>query len=460
MTREQFEEYKRAQERKKRIDDERIQSFGGKPPKDDDEEDDDAYEEEVDETEKRRVLAQARRKQEAHLAVYRQQMMKVTGETAPMPPLNRPGMQTSPSVPNFVVTSNDEEEDDEVPLGILAAHGFPNKTRQPGQLKSMDSIGNLGGPPPSSGALPVFAKNLPQDPYVGASLVNATNRESLSYGGASPFTNPNAPRQTTGLVNVIVKEERDRAMRRAGTQVMGESSHPMPSPHPNMAQQQQYMGMPNGPMSPAEQTQLAMTQQMQQFISMQMQFMTQMMTSDAQQSQGSPQVSPNFLGPQSSPHFLNSHERASTMSRVQPPSATMLRPGSSASQHRTMSTLDAHAAPWLQSTSTLIPSSHVPGNSYAPSMAPSERSNVGQPGRYRPVTNTPSPLASKDTSRPGTLVGTGSTAAAKTIRKVVSTPVDDDEDDEAAWAMVKQMKEKKKSAWRAKQGLDISAIKF
>ncbi|KAJ2993076.1 hypothetical protein NUW58_g1951 [Xylaria curta] len=54
-----------------------------------------------DELEKSKQLQKQRRKQEAHLSVYRQQMMKVTGETPN--PASRPSMSTSLSTPNLTM---------------------------------------------------------------------------------------------------------------------------------------------------------------------------------------------------------------------------------------------------------------------------------------------------------------------------------------------------------------------
>ncbi len=216
MTPAQFERYRQDKERQG------TQTDTAKPEHEN--EDDDNYEDDEDETEKSKQAAKQRKKQEAHMTVYRQQMMKVTGESSGGP--SRPNIQMSFSTPNLgsvggsgpgvspTAGSDGSDEDEEVPLAILAAHGFPNRNRPPTRLSTMMSNPNLratAGTPsyqrPGSvlgepaaanaggnGRLPAFARNLPQDPYFGAGLVNPPVRESLSFGGGIP-----APGQTGSL---------------------------------------------------------------------------------------------------------------------------------------------------------------------------------------------------------------------------------------------------------------------
>ncbi|KFY31247.1 hypothetical protein V493_01273, partial [Pseudogymnoascus sp. VKM F-4281 (FW-2241)] len=153
MTTAQFERYRQDQERAKRY------SNGKFPdaPDDDDAADDTYEDEDDDEEERRKEQAKQRRKQEAHMTVYRQQMMKITGETA-NPTGGRPGAVTSQSTPNLNIysdnTAADEEEDEDIPLAILAAHGFPNRGRAPGQLNGMSSNPNLRASSQMGGAYP------------------------------------------------------------------------------------------------------------------------------------------------------------------------------------------------------------------------------------------------------------------------------------------------------------------
>ncbi|MDA4133794.1 MAG: hypothetical protein OK454_11835, partial [Thaumarchaeota archaeon] len=238
MTPAEFERYRKDKEREERV----VNAHKAEDEKDEEEEVD-TYEEEADDAEKSRALAKQRRKQEAHMTVYRQQMMKVTGESSGgLAPSSRPSMPTSFSSPNLLSTAAsrppaatngqaDSDDDEEVPLAILAAHGFPNKNRPPTRLTTVGSNPDLRAAvqmptyqrpgsvigPASAGAggrnLPIFARNLPQDPYVGAGLVRNSVRESFALGGGAPA--PVLPAASPGgLVGVIASEERSRALRR------------------------------------------------------------------------------------------------------------------------------------------------------------------------------------------------------------------------------------------------------
>ena len=116
-------------------------------------------------------IAQQRRRQQAALSVYRQQMTKVVGANAS--PTLRPLSQIGemPEVPEI------EDESEEIPLGILMAHGFPQTNNRPSSTRpaSRASVAPQSRErsvtlepkvrSPSPGNLPVFAKNLPTDPH-------------------------------------------------------------------------------------------------------------------------------------------------------------------------------------------------------------------------------------------------------------------------------------------------------
>ncbi|PQE11688.1 hypothetical protein CJF32_00004822 [Rutstroemia sp. NJR-2017a WRK4] len=480
MTPAQFERYKQDQER--------LRMVGGRPKEEENDEDEENYEDDEDEAEKNKKAAKQRRKQEAHMAVYRQQMMKVTGESTPSPAL-RPQTMGSQSTPNLVLsdaTVDGEDEDDEVPLAILAAHGFPNKNRPPThRLSSMGSNPNLRGQaqayPGLGGPLPVFARNLPQDPYVGAGLVHPSNRESLSFAtgaGSVHGSSGNIP-PPGGLVGVIATEERSRAMRRGSPNAQGGYGQ-MPAggfggiaPQPAMGQlgmgmlgmgqlgmgQMNPMGqMPNQPMlTPGDQAQIRMTEQMQQFMQMQMQFM-QMMTNNqggqAAPPSGAPQLGPlSQMGPMghiSQPSF-GDIPRPLSQQHI-PTQSQNLRPDS-AIQQRTMSMLEPTGLPWMQQSPGYAHSVRAQGEGYAPSIAPSERSNVGLPGRYRPVSHMPvadNKSRTSTASMSGALQGWDSKHASTTI-KTVQKVDNDDEDDDEGWAEMQKKREKKRSLWKSKK---------
>ena len=441
MTPAQFERYKQDQER--------LRSLGARP-KDDEGDEEETYDDDEDETEKNRQLAKQRRKQEAHMAIYRQQMMKVTGEASPTAGNLRPGVVATQSSPNLVHLGrpeDNEEEDEEVPLAILQAHGFPNKSKPP--MRSMGSNPNLraqsivGG---ADGRLPVFARNLPQDPYVGASIAYPTNRESMGFSGGAGSVQSGVSRglPVGGLVGVIATEERSRAMRRGSPNAQGEYGPVSANGFDGMPQNPRASSMMNGmgpagplnPMmlTPGDQAQMQMSQQMQQFMQMQMQFM-QMMTAGGQ------------IPPQQSGHM--SQSPLGDLPRPLSSQGPLLRPGSS--HQRAMTMLEPNAAPWMQQGGLFAPSLHGQGG-YAPSIAPSERSNIGLPGRYRPVSHVQaSDNKSRTSTMSGALQGWETKNGSSTIKAVKKSGNISDEDDEEGWEEMAKKREKKKSLWRTKK---------
>ncbi|KAG8525502.1 uncharacterized protein KY384_009146 [Bacidia gigantensis] len=486
MTPTQFERYRKEQEIN--------QAVGKQSINDESDEEADDYEDD-DEVERNKQLAKERRKQEAHLAVYRQQMMKVTGEQSSDSPnvQLRPSMdRASMSAPNvqnrassieinFDKPSDDgergsDEEDEDVPLGVLAAHGFPSKTRPPTSMSANSTkiqYKSESYPPPpasTSGAsqggrasgLPPFARHLPQDPYYGASLVNSPNRESLAMGHQGPPSvagsiPPHVP--PAGLVGVI-----------AG---MGQ----MPGMPP---------GMPPI-MSPGERATVQMSEQMSQMMQMQMQWMQQMqqmMSSGMQLPPG--QVPPMMPGPPGMmmpPMMPPGYGQPARPASSGPPTGNVT-PGGQAPGSRAMSMMGAQS--WhppqpnnRQSFAPSVMSGGLAGGGpgYTPSLAPSERSNVGLPSRYRPVSIAPAdehnPRAHSRTStlnsntlHPGAL-GRDSRLSSSQERKsnLSLRPISQaqmrksgsDDDDEEGWEEMKKNRDKKKSKWRLNRKKDEQA---
>lgn len=457
MTPAQFERYRQDQER--------MRSVGGHSKDDEDEDDDDEpYDDEEEEMEKNRQIARQRRKQEAQMAVYRQQMMKVAGET----PSNsasptsaepgRPQMYSAHSTPNLMnlgMPAEDEEEDEEVPLAILQAHGFPTKGKP--QMRPSGSNPNLRAQAMSNGALPVFARHLPQDPYYGAGLQNPMHRESMAFGAGAGSVSGGSPRAGPppgGLVGVIAGEERARAMRRGSPNSQGQFGAPvggydgmgMMHGSPSMMNLGGMGGMNPMMMNPGDPAQAQMNQQMQQmqqFMQVQMHFMQMMSQGQGQQPNGQMPMGPNELQRPSSAH--------AGAPQLQ------LRPGSN--HQRAMTMMDPNSAPWMNGGgfgSTPSMSGGLGLGGYAPSIAPSERSNVGLPGRYRPV-STAVPIDNKSrtsTMASGALQGWENRNGQSTIKAVPKKSgmanVSDEDDDEG-WEQMKKAKEKKKSIWRTKK---------
>jgi hypothetical protein len=193
-------------------------------------------------------------------------------------------------------------------------------------------------------------------------------------------------------------------------------------------------------MTPGDQAQMQMSQQMQQFMQMQMQFM-QMMTAGGQ---GLPQQNGHM------PHN-------STGEIPRPGSVHQLRPASS--HQRAMTMMEPNAAPWMQNR-MYPPQVHFQGNGYAPSIAPSERSNIGLPGRYRPVSHMPvSDVKTRTSTMSGALQDWENKNGSSTIKPIKKTGSASDEDDEEGWEEMAKKREKKKSLWRTKKDKDPNGLK-
>lgn len=501
MTPSQFEHYRQQQDlRRSKSDASKSEDGYGN----------DEYDDE-DEAEKQRETERQRRKQEAHLSVYRQQMMKVTGQQAAEPflrPVTSEASHSSPSLPKRLSNPGDksssgkssEEEEDEIPLGILAAHGFPNRNRPPTRLGNVSSNPNLrssaqayassshsvtGAENENRNSLPVFARNLPRDPYFGASLVNPPNRESLAMGGGSVYGGHSSPVPTGGLINVIANEERARAMRRGSpnTQAMQQQMSGIPRPYSMMAQHPQPQPSP----SATEQAQIELSHKMSQMMNIQMQWMSSMF-----QMQGMPGPPPPMMGmpgtPMGPPSMAgvpmpgppsvaggNMNMRPSSM-----PSAAGMPPNFDS---RTLSMIDPNIA--TRRTGSPMPNlsggSFRPNSTYAPSITPSERSNTGLASRYRPVSvmqGEPENYVSSPLNRPwgdenqpthlSAAQAHAQTPKSSPMATVTVRPVSrvsqaapssrqpqsrsDDEDDDEAWADMAKKRDKKKSNWKLKRG--------
>lgn len=501
MTPAQFEKFKQEKERAAT----RTKNKAAAAKEDDDDDDDD-YEDDEDEVEKSKQAAKQRRKQEAHMSVYRQQMMKVTGESNPAPPPPRQYLTTPAPMGRSGNTTDGSDEDEEIPLAILAAHGFPAKNRAPTRLSTVGSNPNLRAsmgpaPPPQpsrattlalgehpgqaagnrSSQLPAFARRLPQDPFVGAGLVRNPARESMAMGGGAPPAPPGSL-PPGGLVGVIASEERSRAMRRGTPHLAdGKLIHNV-NGNPNVGVDQMTgmpphmmygmgnanssaphlggMGFQQPPgLSPGDHAQIQMTQQMQQFMQMQMQFM-QMMAGNNQNQGGAGGARPNsFMGgspmmgmgdmPSRQSYFGGSEYQA----EQQPPQ--LQRP--QMNEHmRTMSMVQPSSSSWIQPMMPGYgaPSIRVQGEGYAPSIAPSERSNIGLPGRYRPVSQMPAADRPEPMKRASTMTGAlgGWDGAQGPTPPGNGGGNQSDEDDEEGWMAMKEKREKKRSMWKSKKG--------
>ncbi|KAF4465831.1 hypothetical protein FALBO_7317 [Fusarium albosuccineum] len=327
--------------------------------------------------------ANQRKRQEAHLAGYRQQMMKTTeGPTSPLPP---PYART-PSLRGPWMGIPDDDDDDDVPLAVLQAQrrsfgrdamsrlsgvrSNPNlrATAQEHMMRPGSSQGNHG----THLALPSFARGLPQDPF-------ADSQEAA--------WNPNVDKHqfTGGLVGMIASEERAKAARRGSPSGNFQPSHsPVSNP----------FALTSGPYQLGQMNQMGSISQTNLGMSH--------MGSMSQTNLGMGQMnSPYGMGMPAMPHSQpSSRPQTPTLGfQMQPQQMQFLQPQSQflqsmpgAGQHRS-----SHSWGGFPPQQTMMNNGMVNGGStfvtpkygsYTPSIAPSERSTVGLPSRYRPVTRT------------------------------------------------------------------------
>lgn len=131
-----------------------------------------------------------------------------------------------------------------------------------------------------------------------------------------------------------------------------------------------------------------------------------------------------------------------------------------------MSVLNPSMAPW-NTNQPFVPSIHLNAD-YAPSIAPSERSNIGLASRYRPVSIAPEPETTSS-KRASTFTSSsfqpwGRNHNSPPVPMHAARPsaniqgrksplaAQDDEDDEQGWAEMKMKKDKKQKTWAVRKG--------
>ncbi|KAF1832904.1 hypothetical protein BDW02DRAFT_501978 [Decorospora gaudefroyi] len=382
--------------------------------------DEEDYEDEEEAIRKREEEEVMRRKnQQMHFA--REAMRRSTTASG-----NLESAPDGMGFPSETSMNAEEWEDEDVPLGILAQHGFPSQARNkfPSQpTNAMPSY--IPDRPASVGAmsqrasqmnLPAFARHLPQDPYgssfIGGGLVRPTNRESMGFNGLAHGSGSVAGDSIAGgmpqqmmyqeagmsqpsLVDQIQMRDMTKQKYMGGasakkpqggpfTGVLGQqmnangqaqnstrmSQMPMMNnmnPMNMMGGQMPMMGM-NQMGYPVPQGNDYM-QQMQQFQQMQQMIAMQQMQLQMMQQQ------PQQQDPRMSMALPNGYA-GSTMgggSFLNVPNG----------QGRPMSFMSTSGnRPQQRAMSYVGPSA-----GYTPSIAPSERSNIGLSARYRPVVN-------------------------------------------------------------------------
>ncbi|KAJ8603565.1 hypothetical protein MRB53_042108 [Persea americana] len=454
------------------------------------------YDEDDDPDDHSMKESRRRQEQEAKMAAFRDRMRKQTGEDVlnssrgkRLPTQDSRHTLDPAAIPSVPSPSNAEgyfdrpEDEDDIPLSTLTAW---KRTSQQGIFPQAAS---------ASSAIPPFARKLPQDPYLGANLVNQPLLETLPYSNRNFATSTSSLQiPPGGLIGVIAEEERARAARRANSGFYGQrsasqaaantSNVPYTLVPPSMPAYAplQSTGKPSAHVYAASmQAQVDMMQQ--QLAAMQLQAQAQYQQTSWQQ----------YINP---PQHVLPPSRPQSMFGVPSifPSSGMTRPLNYAPSVANMSAAlppqqfapsNRHSfygppnfstyAPSIAPSAQLAPRSTI--RPYAASLAASERSNVGQPSRYRSdgrpqVYSTQSSYSGK-----GKLSASRSSSG-ETHAYAVQTPraadhrvssrqkrrsggpavSDDDEDaEEAGWKAMAQEMEKRKREYRNSRPMDATA---
>jgi hypothetical protein len=310
-------------------------------------------------------------------------------------------MHTLPTV------SESDSDDDDIPLGILQAHNFPSRTKAPDARFSQNSyarpasaVGSTTTPSMNNRtSLPVFARGLPQDPYGSTSnLMQNQNRSSFfPPPGQSPV--PGMP--PGGLVGVIAEEEKMKSYRRGNTVDNRNSIMPQMGPagmNPGMSMGMQGLsipglnpGMGGMPVMNAMQDQSQINQQLLQVVQQQT-MMLQAMYAQMQTMATPSMDGQSMLGGLPQPGSIANENMRPGSPRTRS-MVNLTRPPNAPRTMSMVNTSSPFAQNWSGPGEPLINSAgsiyniNFDGGGYAPSVAPSERSNVGNPHRYRPVSN-------------------------------------------------------------------------
>ncbi|KAM0420446.1 hypothetical protein ACHAPT_011738 [Fusarium lateritium] len=392
----------------------------------------------------------ARRKQEAHITNYRKNMTKTTGDPNLRPHMSAPSTPLSPL-----------SQDDDVPLALLQVHRRSNESRPPtrlGNAKSNPTLRTTIQQPvrrpstarsitsqqaptrrpstarsvasqqpcrrPSTAQskqnpnspLPVFARGLPHDPF-------GANNRNVPSGAVYPPPQAQQSLYPGGLVSVIAIEQRTREMRRRAPTRAPKMNPQQQSPMhwgggapayqygqvssmygvPGM--QQEPLQVPQAPPTPSirSDVQSQIMQQTAQNLNSQLLLMQMM---NCMNQQGNPNFAPMQQQPwqgynpmpqvngfaahqpapvesfSSLPGYANAGMGPTGMDYAGFQAAQQFRVNMST--HRPGTLYTPSIAP-SERSNVGLPNRYRPGTMYTPSIAPSERSNVGLPSRYRPV---------------------------------------------------------------------------
>jgi hypothetical protein len=200
------------------------------------------------------------------------------------------------------------------------------------------------------------------------------------------------------------------------------------------------MGQGSGGQGDAMQAQMA--SQMQQMMNMQMQWMQLQMQQGQQQQMLLPpmmgQRPVSMAGPASTGAFPMAGPHQRTMSMMEAPH-TFLQQG-------------PYAPSIIHGQRGSLGGGLQAPQGYAPSIAPSERSTVGLPSRYRPVSYQPGAVGPNGTRAATLTSGIGHDWNKKPPGpSQLKNSRDSDEDDETGWEELEKKRKEKKDGWRKKK---------
>ena len=385
----------------------------------DDDSDDEDEEEDIARDESYQVdLAKQRRRQQAALSVYRQQMTKVVGADA-SPVLSPQRLSQFGDIPEA------DDESEEIPLAILMAHGFPQTNNRPSSAsrplsqareRSVTLDPRLRSPSP--GNLPVFAKHLPVDPHA-----MGLPRSNSAYDLRSSTQASNSPGRSNSSPAIPLLDSYQTRQRKGA--LFLDPNQPVETPNQMMAPDQSYFNRP-----PTQYEMMGMQPVHGQGM---IQYVPVVVTPPL----GSPSLPP--MHPQTLMQELYDRQQLAVQQRQmnrmsqyalqypqQPlvsnhplPQASISRPQSIYQDPR-RSFYDQKS---IYSTSSQQPTARPKLPSTDPAHRPSSMSNSGvQPGRYRA----------------STYGGAGLGVSQSTDHHVSPTPPDDDD---AGWESLRRKKE-------------------
>jgi hypothetical protein len=464
MTKSQYDKYRQNKDDK---DDDNAEDSDEDEDEDEEDDDDDNPQKArarrvFEEDEAKKEDFRMRMKQDAHLSVYRQKMTKLTGSQIGLSNLN-PGVLSSssnlPSGDDGFDYDSDEDYDD-VPLGILKAHGFPTS----GRLKTMKSQHNFGEEPslmlPQPGgfgrqagdtaSLRSFQSNLAGPPAV-------TPEPEEGYLAMRNHTSTNIPGfnssvpMNRGLVGEIAREEEAKRNRKA--QMNNLAAQRTATMNGSMFDVNDGGSIYNAPQNSgggnsgnvggnANEIQL----QLQQMMQMQTQILQQMAS-----NQGNPMT------------MLSTPGRMTPMQQI-PPMKKMwssfdvmnhgLRPGGAPSirsfapsDNRSIRSFAVNQAPQQQPINARPPM-HQPHNSMPTLEGFKFPSNSPQPGGMPQHQQSGSMSVPAAGPNGANHQKQGSVATARLVDVGGDDDDDDDDDDEAGWKEMEQRKEQLRRLWK------------